>query len=487
MIMKSIFVKEQYPYSKADLIRIFGNGDADTCIKKLKEFGILKTIKKEKRFSDLSELNDVDLVIVDEENTEIERYYVFCFVGVIIVNGYVLKCYPKYIFSTQEPLNELMKVISVLEKYNNSKEQIIKICINSQHDKEFNRLAAIMYLLNDYYENGVYNNTQDIIEVNGNGEINWNKTINETFAILHDNRPYYVELRTLRHKNNDRDYFKRLHECILGICSMELKELSLLELLGLAEVDLTDESLDDFGDKSYILNQLEKEINIQFNTRKQSLLKVMYMFIANDGTLADKSNFSLYGTNAFHAVWEEACAVAMGNVLHKKLREIKLPSGVLSSYYQSKSKTELIDIIEKPIWLDIAGEDHKAKDTLIPDIVSIQGDSFYIFDAKYYNIKLEPGKDISGQPGIGDITKQYLYQLAYKRFCEEHGFAMKKTKNSFLMPTEKGALPRKIGSVKLDMLSNLGLENIGVVLLPASIVYDAYLMNQVIGISGIKL
>ena len=485
--MKSVFVKEQYPYSKTELIKIFGKDDANTCIKKLKEFGVLKTIKKEKRFADLSELNDVDLVIVDEEDTEIERYYVFCFVGVIIVNGYVLKCYPKYIFSTQEPLGELMKVISVLEKYNNSKEQIIKICINSQHDKEFNRLAAIMYLLNDYYENGVYNNTQEIIEVNGNGEINWNKTINETFAILHDNRPYYVQLQTLKHKNNDRDYFKRLHECVLGICSTELKELSLLELLGLTEVDLTDEVIDDFGDKSYILNQLEKEISIQYNTRKQSLLKVMYMFIANEGTLADKSNFSLYGTNAFHAVWEEACAIAMGNVLHKKLREIKLPSGALSSYYQNKANTELINIIEKPTWFDILGEDHKAKDTLIPDIVSIKDDAFYIFDAKYYNIKLEPGKDVGGQPGIGDITKQYLYQLAYKRFCKEHGFAMKKVRNSFLMPTEKGDSPKKIGSVRMDMLSNLKLKNIRVVLLPANMVYDAYLMNRVIDISDMKL
>ena len=136
--MKSIFVKEQYPYSKADLVRIFGKDDANDSIKKLKEFGVLKTIKKEKRFTDLTDLNDVDLIIADEEDTEFERYYVFCFVGVIIVNGYVLKCYPKYIFSTQEPFEELMKVISVLEKYNNSKEQIIKICINSQHDKECN-------------------------------------------------------------------------------------------------------------------------------------------------------------------------------------------------------------------------------------------------------------------------------------------------------------------------------------------------------------
>ena len=175
--------------------------------------------------------------------------------------------------------------------------------------------------------------------------------------------------------------------------------------------------------------------------------------------LADKSNFSLYGTNAFHAVWEEACAVAMGNILHKKLRDIKVPSGVLSEYYRKRANDELIDVIEKPTWFDSQGYDHKAKESLIPDIVSIHEDSFYIFDAKYYNIRLEVGKNVDGQPGIGDITKQYLYQLAYKRFCKDHGFAMRKVRNSFLMPIEKGNCPIKIGSVRLDMLSSLKLKN----------------------------
>ena len=86
----------------------------------------------------------------------------------------------------------------------------------------------------------------------------------------------------------------------------------------------------------HLQKKLEKEINIQFNTRKQSLLKVMYMFIANEGTLADKSSFSLYGTNAFHAIREEACAVAMGNVLHKKLRDVQVPSGVLNIHQTAR-------------------------------------------------------------------------------------------------------------------------------------------------------
>ena len=59
-------------------------------------------------------------------------------------------------------------------------------------------LAVILYLLNDYYEYGVYNNTEEILEVNGEGDILWNRTIDDGFAIIEDGRPYYTELITHR-------------------------------------------------------------------------------------------------------------------------------------------------------------------------------------------------------------------------------------------------------------------------------------------------
>ena len=48
--------------------------------------------------------------------------------------------------------------------------------------------------MNDYYEYGIYTNSEDIVEVNGEGEILWGKTIDESFALIEDNRPYYMEL-----------------------------------------------------------------------------------------------------------------------------------------------------------------------------------------------------------------------------------------------------------------------------------------------------
>ena len=120
----------------------------------------------------------------------------------------------------------------------------------------FNMLAVMLFLLQDYFEYGAYTNTQDIIESNGAGDILWDKTINETFTLLSNNRPYYPELLTMKRVNDDFDYFKRLHECILTKCSMELRDADLLDLFDIMGVDISDEQIEDFGDKEYILLSL---------------------------------------------------------------------------------------------------------------------------------------------------------------------------------------------------------------------------------------
>ncbi|WRK55190.1 hypothetical protein SD457_10485 [Coprobacillaceae bacterium CR2/5/TPMF4] len=42
---------------------------------------------------------------------------------------------------------------------------------------------------------------------------------------------------------------------------------------------MSDEELDDFGDKDHILYRIQQELNVQFNTRKQLILKTIYTYI----------------------------------------------------------------------------------------------------------------------------------------------------------------------------------------------------------------
>ena len=50
----------------------------------------------------------------------------------------------------------------------------------SAENKSFNLLAVILYLLNDYFEYGIYINSKDIVEINGDGEIYGKKPLMRT-------------------------------------------------------------------------------------------------------------------------------------------------------------------------------------------------------------------------------------------------------------------------------------------------------------------
>ena len=457
-------------------------------LKRLKEYGVLKAVKCSDLQKDLTDLVDEDIEIADVEIYENEYLYVFTFVGVITIEGRVLKCYPKYLAHDLEPVDELKQVLKVLEKYN-SKEQIIRMYNDTSDSSAFNMLAVMLFLLQDYYDYGPYTNTQDIIEINGDGDILWDKTINETFTLLSNNRSFYPELFTRKRTIDDFDYFKRLHECILTRCTTELKDADLLELFDIAGVDVSDEELDDFGEKEYILDRIISELNIQYNTRKQLLLKTLYAYVSNSQALDDLDCFSMFGTNSFNLVWEKICAEVMDNQIQKPLAGLPIP---LAEEYKNKRNIRLIDLIDKPVWMSVSKKDalfeKTAKDTLIPDLISIVKDDesyqFIIFDAKYYKIQLEEDKDLRGQPGIESIAKQYLYQLAYKPFIEAHN--IKTVKNCFLIPSNEDEISIK-GTVILAMLKNLGLQDIQIRLLPAKMMYNHYLNNTKLDLSLLKL
>ncbi len=483
----SIFVKENKHYSKKELIDLFQKGKEEglEIIKLLRQFGIIKTVKNNIT-KDLSEINDEDVVIVDIDNDSIECKFVFSYVGLIVVKDIVIKAYPKYI-SIDSVENEhqseyitgcLKQVMRVLEKYSNSKEPVVKMYNPNDDGVSFNFLAIILYLLNDYFENGIYSNSIIKIEENGEGEILWDKTINETFAILNEDGPVYPNYFTVKTIANENDYIKRLHEFVLTKCSEEITTLGLDSLFdNILTVELSNESWDSLGDIDYILYKIQQELNVQFNTQKQLLLKALYAYVAQEKAYVD-NNFSLYGTNSFNLVWEDACKVAFGNKLEHKIKDL------FDNSIKDSNKT-LLQYIEKPIWLGY-GWDKKnakeAKDTLVPDLISIDTtkNAFRIFDAKYYNLQLEKDKDLKGQPGIESITKQYLYQLAYQKLINY--YQIEKTTNAFLFPFENDKVDNR-GIVTLPMMESITVDDnkklspIQVVFLPAKKIFNCYLNN----------
>ncbi len=449
----------------------------------LKRYGIIKAIKGSKpEYEDLSN-QDIVLTDVTEKSSEVE--FVFDFVGVVMLDKHVFKCYPKYIVSTSEPLTQLKQILQVIKKYN-SKQQLFFLYNGEDEDKIFNRLAVSLYLLDEYFKYGVYTNQHEFIETNGEGEILWDKTIDETFTLIQNNRPYYIELQTKTVVDNEMDYFRKLHECILSTCSKELREAGILELFDITEVDLCNTSMEEFGDLDYILYRLQKEIQIQYVSRKQRLLKTIYTYLVNSKMHTDDVSFSLYGTNSFNLVWEKVCSENFGSMLDYPIS--KLPLGVSPEYEEKRDKT-LRSIIDKPIWHryhPVASDGNV--DVLRPDMICIypcnnnKDYCFGIYDAKYYRIDFiyQSGAKkwkVIGQPGVSDVTKQYLYQLAYNDFIVKQGY--KYIQNMFFCPQEE-AEPH-YGYVEMKMfnnISNVNLEKIAIVKLCAQEMFLRYLDNN---------
>lgn len=493
MRVVSKYVREQKRYTKNDLKNKFSFDEegVERFIKNLKAYGVLKSVKNSDEQLNMSDLVEDDVEITDETAESGDCLYVFTYVGIITCGSRVVKVYPKYLLSKKDEgvLDEMKQVVKVLERYSRSEEQIINIFNGDGDNRSFNILAVILFLINDYYEYGIYTNSEDIIEINGEGEILWGKTIDESFALIENNKPYYMELYTQKSVEDDMDYFKRLHECVLTECSKQLEDAQLNPLFDFDSIKLSEESLDDFGDRDYVLERIMKELNLQFNTHRQILLKTLYAYISQNRKMLDENDgISMFGTTAYHAVWEKACAEVFDNKLNTSLGKLEM-SVPLAEKYQGKTerKQKLIDIIEKPIW---QGEDteSKAADTLIPDLISIPcidgKDWFIIFDAKYYNLQLEKGKSLRGNPGVGDVTKQYLYQLAYQDFIKIHHIT--EVRNCFLMPTESEKIVPK-GLAKMQMLESLGLKNIQIRLIPATELYEYYLSEKKMDISQLKL
>ena len=464
-------LKELKPYSLFELENMFNvdEDDVRNILKSLSLMNIVKKLSKDTSKVELEELLDIESL--EELNAQMESdMYVFKYVGILMVGEICLILYPKYSdrYLSDETNNfkMLKQIVSVIRKYQ-SKEQ--KIGLGEGMDlSNFNLLSITLELLNSYYEHGLYQNDRQIIEDNGDGEILWEKTINENTAYFSNGVPVYLDIFTINQESNEQDFFRRLHAFIITEACNRLKDI--LGILDIECLNLTSEKIESFGSIEFIVYRLNQELSNQFITQKQNILKLMKRYIEEDSSKNVSDTISFVGTNSFNLVWEDVCSVVMDDCINKSIKELGL------SYSKNKKQSALVaDVIAKPKWKhNESGKVYKAKKTLVPDIITIKGNQLSIYDAKYYKIKLDD-KEVKNQPGVGDITKQYLYELAFKEFAQENELSI--NANAFLMPTD-GDKEIKLGTASMEIFHNLGdinLHDIEVILKPCEEMYSIYL------------
>lgn len=476
--MQIVYFKEEETLTKANIhskFEFLSPAELERYIELLKSTKVLRLGIPKKDIDDLVE--EVRLNIYQEE-----RYW-FKYVGIITLENICLVIYPKYIVNINEDIkNDQLKfkqILNVIEKY-----QSVNSNSTTQGGGEHSTLALMIDILRDFHENGLYTTNEIQEEINGEGLINWNKTLESNSVYLYDEIPYYFELITEKTAINSKYIVTQLHEAILNDISEKLK--SILSLLTIQEIHIGGLELESMGDIGYLIHLIEKELNNQFITSKQLKLKMLLNYLQNKSEYDNSEVVRLYGSFSFNLVWEDVCKRVYGDDLEKPLNQLALiTQGEIdnkmvdySNYHYLKS------VVEKPKWIRTLNNTKlNTNQTLQLDILKINHSKkqFQIYDAKYYQIKISNEKNssnynITGQPGVGDIMKQYLYQLAFSKLAKLNDYSFK---NSFIIPKddfkEDQGQGIEVASVEMGMLGDLGLEKIKVIARDCETIFDEYL------------
>lgn len=474
--MRQVFIRELSCYSPSELADKVDIpvSQAKGLIEVLTTCGVLKM----KTSNEVSEYE-----VIDTDAAVLRGKYQFVYVGIAKFNDVVIIVYPKYFREHEPDKHQVRQIFRVIRKASGSFSEIAAASEDGMRQND--KLALMLAILEQYGEYGLYSNEIKEYERNGYGDISWERTIAKHDAFLNDGQPVYFDYETHKTTQDQTDFVTRFHAYAVTECSRFMSDSGLGELLALDEVELTDSELDDFGDRDYMEYRLDKELGVQFITWKQELIGLLKRFIQDEETAVQSEDVMCLGISSFYHVWEQACKTAFNDMLDKPLGRLPVK---LEGEWKSRSGEKLLDIIPRPAWF-VRNDygDYRpcaVADTLIPDTVTIGNDAdgrsvFAILDAKYYTPTF--GKSVAGAPGVESITKQHLYQAAYKQFVLECGFD--EVVNAFVAPSEHSE-SKVLGKVEYsDVLEELPKPFTNEILmwaLPAERIWDCYLRNKVL-------
>ena len=304
-------------------------------------------------------------------------------------------------------------------------------------------INSYLWILSDYFSNGLYKYKEKLYKLGSNGKINWKRTFKNKFYVK-DNAPFYLDTVIEVNKSEENTITELQRYCIN-------KSIDMLIFLGTfkkVRCNLDDKEVN--KRKKYYIGLIEKEYRNTNNDKKQQLL-LNIKNIINDNT-SNNSSVRAFGTNNYAYVWEKMIRRLFGNV--SDMREF-FP---FAYWYINGEKVKSSNMIEDTIYVD---KNNKR---------------IYIIDSKYYTYG--DSKNTSGLPATSTIHKQVVYA--------EHVNNMDKYKeyeiyNIFVVPSNTNSFVEYEGFAMMDHIDerdNKSYEKIHLCLININSVIDKYLKYE---------
>ena len=283
------------------------------------------------------------------------------------------------------------------------------------------------YLYSLDLENGLYIVHKNELELNGQGEINWETTIEQFDPVFIKGRPYYLDYMTEQAYSDENHYITQLQKCLITVWGSKLEKLGLASVIRVNVPLLSENSLDYFGDSDYQISQINKELNVTFVTKSRETLKLMKELIQrfSENEINNYESLS-FGMTGVEHLWERACAEVFRSELDKKISAC----GINSTRFGSKTFREYMPSV---FWKREDERISKADGWRL-DFIRYFNQKLVILDAKYYSVNWNDDGKIEGQPGIPDIAKQMFYQMAFKDLVDNPINTVTGFVNAFLFP-----------------------------------------------------
>lgn len=381
--------------------------------------------------------------------------YAFCYVGIYVYRGHMVYILPKYadtfllhrpdsvtnVEHEGERYRVFELVLKAIQRYHSRNAESLEHA--EQENLVRNDLALFVTIVTDFFEHGEYRDERAVDKINESGRAMWAHTINKKYALIQQNSSVYADIITRRRVWANDNPITLLHRRVVHECCRSLSQLGILQLLSLPEYLFADDDCFENETTESLLYLVESELQQQFDSRRRHVLELLRSFLSclsSEDREAEPEY--AFGCSSFNMVWEDACKTVLGNDISASLK------------------------IKSPMW-HMENQTLEAPSCLIPDMVFTYPDKTCVGDAKYYvPLPCLNGGLPAGLPGVGDISKQFLYQQALLNpSCIElrKHLITKPVYNAFFMPMPlscAGNPVKHYGTITMPLFPSLRIETL---------------------------
>lgn len=375
------------------------------------------------------------------------------------INVFLPIGYNKQVFSTDDELSSeqkidlllLLKTVALVKSLNNEKTDFGDN-IGNNDEVPYN---SLIWIISDYFNNGLYQEIDKKYSQKGHGKINWKKTLNSEHYFEDDSvtfiNPYYessIQRSTLITELNN--YCLHISFKYIGF---------LFGKVFLPECNINEESIKD--NIQYYMDVINKELSKSFNDRKKTLLTNMKRILM----MSFDDSFEVqptYGTRRYEYAWEKMVNDTLG------------------------SKIDISKFFPNAYW-NIQGKVEEDKSKLRPDSILLNSNKVYILDAKYYKYGIT--RNISDLPHTDSIQKQITYGDHISNNPQTYGVEKNNIYNAFILPFNKDEKPFKCddnikymgyaNSAWRDKKENYNYEKILLLLIDTKYMIDCFYQREI--------